>query len=127
MTLSFLADENISPESVEHLEALGYVCHSLVRDGPRALSDDDIVALAKQEGRIIITHDLDFGQMYYFSEEGRVGVVVLRLRHQTVEAVNQVLERFLESDLLPENEIQETLVILSETTYRVHRGPRGAF
>ena len=127
MTLSFLADENISPESAEHLQTLGYACHSLLRDGPRALSDGEIVAMAKQEGQVILTHDLDFGEIYYFSEAGQVGVLVLRLRNQTVEAVNNVLERFLASETLTEEEIQEALVILSETAYRVHRGPRGQF
>jgi predicted nuclease of predicted toxin-antitoxin system len=127
LTLSFLADENISPESAERLEAMGYPCHSLLRDGPRTLTDREIVALAKEEDRVILTHDLDFGEIYYFAERGQVGVLVLRLRHQTVEAVNDVLERFLGSDVLTDREIQEALVVLSETTYRVHRGPRGAF
>ena len=127
MTLSFLADENISPESADLLEALGYSCHSLLPDGPRTLTDREIVALAKQERRVILTHDLDFGEIYYFGEDGEVGVVVLRLRDQTVEAVNGVLERFLRSDVLPEHEMRTALVVLSETTYRVHRGPRGPF
>lgn len=56
MTLSFLADENVSPESAAHLEALGYPCRILCRDGPRRLSDREIVALAKREGRVILTH-----------------------------------------------------------------------
>lgn len=90
--IAFLADENISPESADHLKALA--CHSLCREGPRRLSDSEIVAMAKREGRIILTHDLDFGEIYYFAEGGEVGIVVLRLRHQTVEAVNDVLERF---------------------------------
>jgi predicted nuclease of predicted toxin-antitoxin system len=68
VTLSFLADENISPESAAHLEALGYPCHSLYRKGPRRLSDREIVALAKREERVILTHDLGFGQIYYFVE-----------------------------------------------------------
>ena len=33
MTVSFLADENISPESAEYLEELGYSCHSILRNG----------------------------------------------------------------------------------------------
>jgi hypothetical protein len=49
MTLSFLADENISPESADYLKALGYPCHSLRRDGPWRLSDREIVALAKRD------------------------------------------------------------------------------
>jgi hypothetical protein len=70
VTLSFLADESISPESAAYLETLGYPCHSLCREGPRRLSDREIVALAKREGRVILTHDLDFGQIYYFAEHG---------------------------------------------------------
>jgi len=49
VTLSFLTDENISPESAAHLETLGYPCRSLCREGPRQLSDREIVALAKRE------------------------------------------------------------------------------
>ncbi len=93
--IAFLADENISPESADYLEALGYPCYSLRREGPWRLSDSEIVDIARREGRIILTHDLDFGEIYYSATAGEVGIIVLRLRHQTVEAVNDVLERFL--------------------------------
>ena len=127
MTLSFLTDENISPESAAHLETLGYPCRSLCREGPRRLSDQKVVDLAKREGRVIVTHDLDFGQIYYFAEEGQMGILVLRLRHQTVEVVNDVLQRFLWSEALTEQQLRKSLVILSETIYRVYQGPRGEF
>jgi len=125
--IAFLADENISPESADHLEALGYPCHSLRREGPRRLNDSEIVAMAKRERRIILTHDLDFGEIYYFAIGGEIGITVLRLRHQTVEAVNDVLERFLKAKVLSEEELEHALVILSENTYRVYKGPRGQF
>ena len=127
MTTSFLADENISPETADFLEALGYPCRSLCRDGPRALGDREIATLAREEGHVILTHDLDFGEIYYFAESGQIGILVLRLRHQTVEAVNEVLNRFLGSNVLSQDELQEALVILSEATYRVYQGPRGEF
>ena len=125
--ISFLADENISPETADYLDALGYPCHSLRRDGPHRLSDREIIALAKQKGFVILTHDLDFGQIYYLVEQGRVGILVLRLRHQTVEVVNDVLERFLKASTLSPEELQHSLVIISENWYRVYRGPRGEF
>ena len=125
--VSFLADENISPESADYVETLGFPCRSLSRDGPHGLSDRQIVALARQEGHVVLTHDLDFGEIYYFAEAGQVGILVLRLRHQTVEAVNDVLARFLDSKVFPSERLPESLVILSETTYRVYEGPRGAF
>jgi predicted nuclease of predicted toxin-antitoxin system len=66
--ISFLADENISPETADFLDSLGYSCRSLRRDGPRRLPDGKVVELAKQEGRVILTHDLDFGQIYYLAD-----------------------------------------------------------
>jgi len=125
--IAFLADENISPESADYLEALGYPCYSLRREGPWRLTDSEIVDIARREGRIILTHDLDFGEIYYSATAGEVGIIVLRLRHQTVEAVNDVLERFLKAGVLSEEELRHALVILSENTYRVYRGLRGQF
>jgi predicted nuclease of predicted toxin-antitoxin system len=127
VTVSFLADENISPETAAHLEALGYPCQSLRRDGPWQLSDREIVTLAEHQGQIILTHDLDFGEIYYSAEKGQVGILVLRLRAQTVESVNDVLGRFLQSGALTEQQMQHSLIVLSETAYRIYQGPRGGF
>lgn len=125
--ISFLADENISPETADHLQTLGHSCRSLCRRGPWQLSDSEIVALAREEGQIILTHDLDFGQLYYFRERGEIGIIVLRLRNQTVESVNEVLTRFLEVCPLKAEELGRSLVIVRESSYRVFRGPRGEF
>lgn len=125
--ISVLADENISPETADHLEALGYPCHSLRRDGPHQLSDRGIVALARQGNRVILTQDLDFGEIYYLAEQGWVGILVLRLRRQTVEVVNEVLERFLKSGAVSPEDLQRSLVIVAENWYRIYAGPRGRF
>ena len=88
MSISFLADENISPETADHLEALGFQCRSLCREGPWRLTDREIAALARREGLVILTHDLDFGEIFYLAEESHIGIIVLRLHQQTVETVN---------------------------------------
>ena len=49
------------------------------------------------------------------------------LRHQTVEAVNKVLTRFLQTGVLDDEEMQKALIVVSENTYRVYRGSRGEF
>lgn len=127
MSLSFLADENISPETADHLTALGFPCRSLRRDGPWRLADREIAALARHEGLVILTHDLDFGEIFYMSEEGHLGIIVLRLHCQTVEAVNDVLTRFLGSGMRETLNLADSLVVLSETSYRVYHGRRGRF
>jgi len=127
MTVSFLADENISPETADHLEALGFPCRSLRRAGPWRMADREIAALARRDGLVILTHDLDFGEIFYAAEDGQVGIIVLRLHRQTVEAVNEVLARFLKSPVLESVDLSCSLVMLSEASYRVYHGSRGQF
>ncbi|MFW6136204.1 MAG: hypothetical protein ACOC7N_05230, partial [Chloroflexota bacterium] len=67
------------------------------------------------------------GEIYYSGEAGEIGILVLRLGHQTVEAVNDVLARFLGSKVFPPERLRDSLVVLSGTTYRVYQGRRGAF
>jgi len=125
--IAFLADENISPETAAHLQTLGHSCHSLRQAGPWRLKDQEIVTLAQREGRIIVTHDLDFGQIYHLTSGGQVGVIVLRLKRQTVEAVNEVLTRFLASGVLDDESLHRALIVVSERWYRVYRGSRREF
>jgi predicted nuclease of predicted toxin-antitoxin system len=91
------------------------------------LKDQEIVSLAQREGRIILTHDLDFGEIYHLTSGGEVGVIVLRLRRQTVEAVNEVLTRFLASGILDDEKLHRALIVVSELWYRVYRGSRQEF
>jgi len=41
--------------------------------------------------------------------------------------VNDVLQRFLQSGAITEERLKKSLVVVSETTYRIYQGPRGAF
>ena len=83
------------------------------------ISDEEVVKLAKKEKRIIVTHDLDFGEIYYFREEGKVGILVLRIKNQTIESTNKALERFFKSKGIEKPE--KSLIVLRETSCRIHR------
>jgi predicted nuclease of predicted toxin-antitoxin system len=44
----------------------GYADIALVREfGPVGLKDEDIMALARREGRVLVTEDLGFGQLVF--------------------------------------------------------------
>ena len=61
----FLLDANISPETAEFLRTtLGLDAVALPRE-QLTLKDPEIVALAKVQGRVIVTFDLDFGELYH--------------------------------------------------------------
>ena len=95
----FLLDANISRETAEFLRTtVGLDAEALPRE-QLELKDPEIVALAKKQSRVIITFDLDFGELYHFRERGQLGVIILRLEDQTVESVNAALARFFRSDM----------------------------
>ncbi len=118
----FLADENISLLTVRHLRKLGYDVKDLSKEGKTGLTDEQLVNLAEKEERMIITFDLDFGEIYYFAAKTHVGIIVLRIRPQTIEHANEVLERFLKSRMIKEENLEKALIIVDEKRVRFRKG-----
>ena len=75
--MRFLADENCDMAAVRALRTAGYDV-ALVRDRNRGASDDAVIQLAQDEGRILLTEDKDFGQLVRAGSAEKVGVVLLR-------------------------------------------------
>ena len=114
----FLLDVNLSPETGAFLrKTFGF---DVVRSTPPELPDEAVVDLAKREQRVIITLDQDFGEIYYLRERGRVGVLVLRLRDQTVASVNRVLAAFFRTQA-HDIDLDTSLVVVDEYQMRVVR------
>lgn len=90
-----LLDANISPETAIFLRSLGFDAKSLLEAGLGDLDDLAVTERARKERRVLITFDLDFGELYYFSARRVFSVIVLRLDDQRVENVNVVLRAFL--------------------------------
>lgn len=112
-----LIDQNIGLKTVSFLKQLGFDVKSLGDLNLKGKPDTDIVDVAKSEGRVIITFDKDFGEIYYFSEKGNMAVIVLYLDDQTSENVNSVLNKFLGSSDL--KTIINKLVILYKDRMRL--------
>jgi predicted nuclease of predicted toxin-antitoxin system len=115
----FLLDANLSPRTSAYLaDTFHFDVTDLQTRQQGKLPDEEIVILAKTEGRIIITLDKDFGEIYYLRERGKVGVIVLRLEDQTVESVNKTLYTFC-SEQAANIELATSLVVIEPDTIRV--------
>lgn len=76
--MRLLADENIPLASILALRDLGHDVMSLSENSPGA-SDERGLALAREQGRILITFDRDYGDLLYRRElASPPGVVYLR-------------------------------------------------
>jgi len=109
----------VSPQTVKLLRKLGYDIKGAAEAGLKGCDDDDVVNLAARENRIIITHDLGFGSVYYFSKRGQVGIIILRIDPPTVEEVNHILQNFLKRVNLEKEKLTKCLIMLNRRKYRV--------
>jgi predicted nuclease of predicted toxin-antitoxin system len=85
------------------------------------LPDPDIAAKAVAEGRIVLTFDLDFGDILVATHGAAPSVVVFRLRNQTPAGVNPRLFRVIEV-CAPEL-VSGAIVIVEDDGFRVRRLP----
>jgi len=60
------------------------------------MPDGEILHKARTEGRILLTHDLDFGELLAASGENLPGVIIFRLKDMRAENVSQHLFKILE-------------------------------
>ena len=77
--MRFLANENFPGDAVTELEAAG---HDIVwvRTAAPGSKDEDILASAAREGRIVLTFDKDFGQLtWHAGLPASSGIVLFRL------------------------------------------------
>jgi len=119
--LRFLLNANISHETAEFLNSLGYDAKTAAHFGLEKAEDEEIFDKAVKEKRIIITFDLDFGEIFYFSKECSESVIILKLKNQTVESVNKNLEWLLKSKILQRKEIKKGLIIVEEGRIKIRR------
>ncbi len=78
--MKFLADMGVSPLTVKALSQQGYNAIHISEEGLFSLPDSLIMLKAKDEGRIILTFDLDFGELLAFSNVPMsIAVVVINI------------------------------------------------
>lgn len=94
--MRFLADMGISPGAVAHLRASGHDSIHLVEQNLHRMSDHDILAKARSEQRIVLTHDLDFGDLMAASGAQLPGVIIFRLSCMMAVNVNRYVDIILQ-------------------------------
>ncbi len=80
--MRFLADMGVSITTVEALRAANHDAVHLREQGLIRLPDPEIAAKAAREGRVILTFDLDFGDILAVAGSEAPSVIVFRLPNQ---------------------------------------------
>lgn len=81
--MKFLADMGVSPLTVQALRQRGYDAVHLMDERLERLPDPQIMVKAMQEKRIVLTFDLDFGDLLAASADILPSVIIFRLKTPT--------------------------------------------
>jgi len=86
--LNLVADEGIDRQIVELLRAREYVVLYVAELAP-GLDDDSVLAAASKSGALLLTHDLDFGELVFRQRQAASGVLLLRRGRHPAEERNR--------------------------------------
>lgn len=93
--MKLLLDMGLARRTACFLRSRGHDAVHLREQSLQRLTDEDVIAKGRLEGRVIVTHDLDFGRIMALSQSHLPSVVTLRLSSMEPDRVNRYLEYVL--------------------------------
>ena len=90
--MRFKIDENLHDDIVEVLQGRGHDAETVYGEGLQGKDDPSITARCQQEGRALITLDLDFANITVSPPQDYPGLIVLRVADQSRTQISRVFE-----------------------------------
>jgi predicted nuclease of predicted toxin-antitoxin system len=119
--MKFLFDQSADFRLIHHLRNLGHDVTAVSRNYPPGLSDEAVLELARQEQRILVVADRDFGELIFHQGLAHAGVLFFRLPgaqlHSKIEHLDRALQEH--ADQLAAGEF----VVVAPSNIRVARRP----
>ena len=112
-----LADENIHPEVIQSLRQQGCDILSVYEAELVGRSDTAVLRAAHQSGRIVISHDSDFGALTLAQNEPFTGIIFLRPGHISANFTIQTLQTLAERQI----DVQPPFIIVAVRTQQTVR------
>ncbi|MCX5646165.1 MAG: DUF5615 family PIN-like protein [Phycisphaerae bacterium] len=117
--MRFLADMGVAQRIVAWLRSEGHDTIHLREQGLQRLPNGEIFEKAAQEERIILTFDLDFGEIVALSGDRRVSIILFRLHNTCTPHVIDRLRKVLKDS--GEALERGAIVVVQESRHRTRR------
>ncbi|RMG73580.1 MAG: hypothetical protein D6710_03190 [Nitrospirae bacterium] len=121
--MRFLADMGVAMRIVQWLREDGHDVVHLREENLHRMPNGEIFKKALKEERVIITFDLDFGEIIALSGGKKVSVILFRLNNTRTPHVIDRLRKVLKES--GEDLKKGAVVVVEETRHRVRRLPIG--
>jgi predicted nuclease of predicted toxin-antitoxin system len=121
--MRFLSDMGVSRRVVDWLRREGHDAAHLRDEGLQRLPNGDIFEKAAREQRVVLTFDLDFGEIVAASAGHVVSVILFRLHNSASDFVISRLRKVIDESAA---ELAEgAIVVVEDARHRVRRLPIG--
>lgn len=115
--MKFKVDENLPSEIGELLIRAGHESMSVLEQGLGGATDEELAGVCRQEGRVLVTLDLDFADIRTYPPGQHDGIIVLRVLRQDKSHVLRVFSSVV--PLVAQQPLAQRLWIVEETRVRV--------
>lgn len=116
--MKFLLDQDVFASTAHFLDDLGHDVVPVARLGLSRASDSDLLKAARDQGRVLVTRDRDFGGLVFVGNLG-AGVIYLRMLPTNQNAVHLELDRVLGEH--SEAELMGAFVVVEPGRHRFRR------
>ncbi len=106
--MRFLLDESADLPLADLLTRLGHDVKSIAVNFAASISDKEVLSIALEENRILITNDHDFGDLVFRRSLPHAGVVLFRLGEEGLSVKAEWLREVLK---LPEDQLRKFIVV----------------
>lgn len=94
----FLADENFDPASIEFLKSSGVDVALAAQANLLGQPDAAVLRAAVNDGRVVLSHDRDFGALGILGADPLVGIVLIRPGHINSTFTNRTLQALIDAN-----------------------------
>ena len=119
--MKVLLDMPVSALLLEVLEAHGHEGVHAYQIGKDRASDTELLEIARREGRIVITADLDFPRLLALSAADGPGMILFRGGNYSDREMCGLLDRVLL--MVPPDVIQSSICVVDRRRVRITRLP----
>ncbi|NES21894.1 MAG: hypothetical protein F6K41_23965 [Symploca sp. SIO3E6] len=118
--MKFLLDQDVYAVTTRFLVNAGHDLVLAAEMGLSQASDEEILRVAQEQKRLLITRDRDYGNLVFVRAIG-TGVIYLRILPSTVNAVHKELTRILHT--YSEIELARAFVVVEPGGHRLRQLP----
>lgn len=116
----FLLDENIPPAIGDFLRGRGYDVVDVWGLGKSGATDEDLLALASAQGRILVSFDKHFADIISYPPGTHNGIIRIRIHPPLIAHILEAFEKLLAGFDL--KALRGSLIVLGKKGFRIRRG-----